>query len=256
MNISDSYLTDDIYADMHAICHPVLKKSGMTFFDFGRMYDDGSCVLLSNRKDVTSYLFTTQSPIFAPIPASLLRKKFYYLIPENGPYQKIMHDVRSYYNIGYGIDLFECGSGYVDVCCFASTADNEQIVNYYLNNIDVLENFRSYFKYAADDIIKKAINQTIMLPEHMRLNFDSRSYIEKKYTPEYQRFGLQASALSLTMRELQIARLLVRGKTAKEIAAVIDRSHRTVEHHIEKIKNKTGSTTRSELIQYIIDADC
>jgi DNA-binding CsgD family transcriptional regulator len=43
------------------------------------------------------------------------------------------------------------------------------------------------------------------------------------------------------------------GKTAKEIADIIGRSKRTVEHHLEKIKLKTGSSSKSELIEKIID---
>ena len=54
--------------------------------------------------------------------------------------------------------------------------------------------------------------------------------------------------LFLSKRETQCATLLIRGKTAKEIAKIMNLSFRTVEHRIEHMKNKFGVTTRSELI--------
>jgi DNA-binding CsgD family transcriptional regulator len=53
----------------------------------------------------------------------------------------------------------------------------------------------------------------------------------------------------LTDREKQILTLLVRGKTAKEIAFIINRSKRTVEHHLENVKRKMGVASKSELIE-------
>jgi DNA-binding NarL/FixJ family response regulator len=79
-----------------------------------------------------------------------------------------------------------------------------------------------------------------MLPQHMRLNFCSNSYKKD-------------DATSYTEKELQVARLLVRGKTAREIAGMLHRSPRTIEHHIEALKNKTGALSRSELIEIIIE---
>ena len=41
---------------------------------------------------------------------------------------------------------------------------------------------------------------------------------------------------------------MIRGKTAKEIAVILNLSPRTIEHHIENIKIKTNSDSKSELI--------
>lgn len=57
----------------------------------------------------------------------------------------------------------------------------------------------------------------------------------------------------LTPRESEIISHLIRGKTAKEIAAAINLSHRTVEHYLEDIRFKTQTSSRSELIEMFID---
>lgn len=53
---------------------------------------------------------------------------------------------------------------------------------------------------------------------------------------------------SLSARELEVARLVLEGKTYAEIGAAIFISPRTAEHHIARIRRRLGVTTRSELI--------
>lgn len=65
--------------------------------------------------------------------------------------------------------------------------------------------------------------------------------------------GLLIDDVYFDERDQQIIYLTVRGKTAKSIARLIGISHRTVEHRIEKIKLKLSVSTRSELIDKVID---
>ena len=57
----------------------------------------------------------------------------------------------------------------------------------------------------------------------------------------------------LTKRENTCLFYMVRGKTAKEIAGLLFISKRTVEKHIEHIKNKFNCTTKSQLIEKVIE---
>lgn len=65
--------------------------------------------------------------------------------------------------------------------------------------------------------------------------------------------GLPCGDTYFTQCEKVILLQLIRGKTARSIAHMIDRSQRTVESHIENMKSKTGSSTKSELIEKIVD---
>jgi DNA-binding CsgD family transcriptional regulator len=58
--------------------------------------------------------------------------------------------------------------------------------------------------------------------------------------------GVTASALS--DRELDVARLVVDGLTYKEIGGQLYISPKTVEHHVAKIRQKLGATTRAEML--------
>ncbi len=52
----------------------------------------------------------------------------------------------------------------------------------------------------------------------------------------------------LSERELEVARLVVQGRTYAEIGATIFISPRTAEHHIAHIRRRLGATSRSDLI--------
>jgi len=55
--------------------------------------------------------------------------------------------------------------------------------------------------------------------------------------------------VKLTQRENEVLTLLLKGHTAKSIAMILTLSHRTVEHHIEKIRLKANCASKLELIQ-------
>ena len=55
------------------------------------------------------------------------------------------------------------------------------------------------------------------------------------------------------LRQKECLQYLVRGKTAKEIADILGLSKRTIENYIDTIKVKFNVSTRSELIDLIID---
>lgn len=64
---------------------------------------------------------------------------------------------------------------------------------------------------------------------------------------------VQLDNIYLSNREIEVLSHLVRGRTAKEISEHLGISRRTVEHHIEHIKEKSRCRTRSELVDKFYD---
>jgi DNA-binding NarL/FixJ family response regulator len=58
--------------------------------------------------------------------------------------------------------------------------------------------------------------------------------------------------IELTHRQREVLQLIAEGKSAKEIAAVLDISPRTVETHKYKIMDELGAKTTAELVQHAI----
>lgn len=59
-------------------------------------------------------------------------------------------------------------------------------------------------------------------------------------------------SVSLTAREQEIARYIVNGHTSKEIANILNISHRTVEAHRAQVMKKVGAKNAADLVSQII----
>jgi DNA-binding CsgD family transcriptional regulator len=57
----------------------------------------------------------------------------------------------------------------------------------------------------------------------------------------------------LSERELEVARLVLAGRTYREIGAQLYISPKTVEHHVARIRTKLGATTRAEFVAALRD---
>lgn len=68
--------------------------------------------------------------------------------------------------------------------------------------------------------------------------------------------GFQLKNIYFTQRETQVIKHIMMGKTAKGIAKTLSISPRTVETHIENIKNKFGVSTKADLIEKIYLSFC
>jgi DNA-binding CsgD family transcriptional regulator len=55
----------------------------------------------------------------------------------------------------------------------------------------------------------------------------------------------------LSEREREVAALLVDGKTYKEIGEQLFISAKTVEHHVARMRQRLGSTSRGELFAHL-----
>lgn len=64
--------------------------------------------------------------------------------------------------------------------------------------------------------------------------------------------GTQIGSVYLSKRASEILQLLIQGKTAKEIAIILNLSYRTIEYYIANLKRKLGVNTKSQLIEKVL----
>jgi DNA-binding CsgD family transcriptional regulator len=62
-----------------------------------------------------------------------------------------------------------------------------------------------------------------------------------------------APASGLSEREIEVAQLVVAGRTHREIGSQLFLSPKTVEHHVARIRTKLGATTRAEFLAALRD---
>jgi DNA-binding NarL/FixJ family response regulator len=104
---------------------------------------------------------------------------------------------------------------------------------------------------AAGYVLKHAAPQELLLA--LQVAAQGGIYISREMAAEV--LGAQGHraerdpASGLTPRQREIVRLLVDGRSAKEIAKLLDISHRTVEYHKYQAMETLGVTSNAELIQ-------
>ena len=59
--------------------------------------------------------------------------------------------------------------------------------------------------------------------------------------------------LDVTARQLEILAWVEQGKSATDIGSILGISHRTVEHHLEKVCNNLGVRTRFQAVLKVRD---
>lgn len=87
-------------------------------------------------------------------------------------------------------------------------------------------------------------------PWHKADVFHILSQLDNKLDLGIQNYtlGYHHNKFKLTKRECECVFLLIRGKTAKEIAGLLSLSKRTVESYVENIKNKMNCQNKVEIL--------
>lgn len=83
----------------------------------------------------------------------------------------------------------------------------------------------------------------------MLLLWNHTLYNDKPTQFSFEIGAFTGSHMKLTEREDQCLFFTLRGKTSKEIAKILNISYKTAERHIENLKNKTQTKTKSQLIE-------
>jgi hypothetical protein len=224
------------------ICEP-LKKININYFSYAKRYNDATYVYLTNMPSWQKYYFD----------------KRYYLVGEfDDPHKKyptgsflwaglsqheIYNVLRNKFDIAHGITIIK---NYQD-CCeffhFGSTIDNYRIVNFYLNNFEILKRFMLYFKDKAWEIITAIANCRIKIPDRETTvnnnNFTSEinNYLQFTKIERYY-VSNERSDVYLTRREMESLKWYSMGKTAEEIGLILKLSKRTIESYLASAKNK------------------
>jgi DNA-binding NarL/FixJ family response regulator len=71
---------------------------------------------------------------------------------------------------------------------------------------------------------------------------------------EYRRLATAPAGPQLTERETEVLRLVAKGLTAKQVAARLVLSHRTVQNHVQNAMGKLRVRNRAGLVRYAIEA--
>lgn len=247
------------------ICHDPLSSIGITYFNYIKIYNDGSRELLTNNAPWIDHFYAySLYKTAGVVDIEYLLPKGYFLWSELKTDDLAYSQGRESFNIDNGISFVAKTKSYTTLYIFASTRNNEVINNFYVRNIDLFKRFILYFNDKGYSLLKKASENRIYLPEQQYINNKmNRIDLGLKMRQEFfnktniERFFIlnQEGNLYLTKREAECIAYMIDGATAKQTAKFLGISFRTVESHFHQVKAKLQCATKDELIKFLIEAN-
>jgi DNA-binding CsgD family transcriptional regulator len=164
-------------------------------------------------------------------------------------------------NYWHGLTQAKINEDNIECSSFLGYKDNHQLGNIYIKHHNILEKVSNHFKEDFKDIIDQS--------EQYKATFENgynfelpKNKIETIFNPEefLQAVGIYNNIIKineknihLSQRELQCLKLISAGLSIKDTAKELLLSPRTVETNLNRIKDKTGVSYKSELIKIYSD---
>lgn len=144
---------------------------------------------------------------------------------------------------------------------FASHSHDKQINQVYLANVDLLQLFISHFRETVQQSksLKKVHDFTFDLSDQQSKNFEDETLVYDREDfirtlgTNKKIVRLRFDDVLLSKQQSEIVRLVVQGKTIKEMANILKLSERTVAHYFDHVKMRLNVSTKSELIAKAIE---
>ncbi len=243
-----------IFTGARDLCQPFFNETGLNSFSYSRLFMDGT------RSEVWSdaeafehtfhkarYIVGAYTPQYFGVRErySILDKKVETYPPHlRNRYRMQLADQREYFDYDHCFAILNQDKDFCEYFIFYAPRSNVMALNFYLNNFDRLENFSRYFLQAADNLIEQADQHRIHSAVHPTPDAAPVESAARRALPDEKR--------AFTPREDDVARLLITGATAKEIGNTLGISHRTVESHLEHMKQKLGCMKKSMLVKTLL----
>lgn len=259
-----------------SVNYPLRKNFNIYLFTYRRLYLDGNLFQITSNKEwinksLTKGLFISKE--IEPKVSQTIESKsknFLWSGNQGDPLYQALFE----FNIWNGITFYEFKEDFIEIFAFATEKENLQAANFYLNNMDLLKHFRTFFKdqlkhiFFTEDIKSLSIN----VGNHFQLPHPDEQFIKKNMnfleSTQPSRYALTTSTreISLTTREAEVLFQITQGKRAKEIANSLpclcatkngctNISSRTVEAYWERIKDKFSHLPRDKIIEIFVKSD-
>ena len=239
-------------------CKPLNDYFSISLLTYFRAYhNDASYILLSNNKNITQkYCSTVNHEVLYSKNYLNVKSKYKLILWPINPSNFGSH---IYFSEGYwhGLTIIQQDGDNFECFCFLSNKDNHRISDFFIKHHGVLEKFLEHFKTTfTDNIINESTSYKakykdgcdFYLPEHEAINTsDTYKFIQTTGIDKGV-INLEGKFIYLTSREKQCLELIDKGFSLKGIGNKLLLSPRTIEVHLNNIKNKTGYHRRNDLI--------
>lgn len=247
-------------ADVAEICQPLRQHFDITSFVYQKNFNDGSDIRLTNQPAWLEHFINQDYYKISGFEKSPEHYQSGHVIWAHLTHHQLILENARQFNIDHGMTLINKTEDGCEFVFFGTTPDNDHLVNFYLNNIYLLQRFLIYFKEKAAPILSQLSNQRIYIPNKYN-DVVSHEYGIPNLSDDFKEQFIRSTKISkyllddttLSSRELDCVRLLMQGKTAKEIGKQLFISPRTVDTHLIHLKEKLKCRTKSQLMSKLAE---
>lgn len=237
--------------DVKKFCEPIFEILDLKYFSYGKFYNNGNCILLSTNKNVFLNHFDKKYQLTVPPSKETESKKeVLNLIPIDHSLEKIIEDEHSNFDHGSMIDYIKKSENYYEMFCFVAKKEAKDPEHKFLNHTNIIKSFSKNMMESFKVDLKSENENYIKLPDKMV----SKISTNRKGGDGHPIFHKE-NIFYLTKRQLFCMALIGQGKTTKEIGKILTISSKTVEFHLNVIKNKIGLFRKSDLQKISIKND-
>jgi len=245
------------------ICAPLKKHFGVTSFVYQKNDFQEYEIRLSNQPEWLEHFYSEKLYEFSQFdtkPDNFQSGSA--LWSEFKTHQPILERAHEF-NIANGITLTHRVPDGVEFYFLGTTPQNIHAPTLFMSNMDLLERFIVYFHDKASALINEAEKHKIKLnktysrsidPSEIATIFSKNAHIDKEAFIEetlIKHYIVDQNTI-LSQRELDCIQALLQGKTTKEMGEILFISPRTVETHLNAVKEKLCCRTRSELTEKLL----
>ena|SRR3990167_1882846 len=247
--------------NMHALAVPLFCNTKITNFSYLRFNKNGSVLNLTTEERWIQFRFEQG------IKYKILFKDHLTNTNHNTPYtyfwpkntEDTLLSALRQYNIWNGCNIYISSSSSIEVFSFASSVENDNMENFYVNNLNLLRNFIIFFKEQLSCTMQGTNDRKNMILTDLKLPVSSSTdgigltiYNDLHDLIRPKRIYITED-FYLTNKELECCAYLIRGDNIKSIAQKVKPklSPRTVETHINNAKLRANCSTKAKLIDLI-----
>jgi DNA-binding CsgD family transcriptional regulator len=265
MQLDPDHLYFDLSKQVKQLFKPLFRYTPLNHFDYQRQYYDGTTLLLFGKspKFVTQYfeneLYPTLSEVLHVRSRYILLASEVELPEELDPLSKYRKNIQlaQEAEIQHRLCIVQHYPHYCEIFCFGSHQPLAKMLDFYMNNKELLEKFIIYFKESARSLIKLGeankvkMNNFIDISGETVLSRPQANYNELLKALELKKYHIlrPTGLVKLTRRELECLALTTQRFSAKEVAKSLKLSPRTVEEYLNNLKIKLGCQGKYDLIE-------
>ncbi|MBY0462322.1 MAG: helix-turn-helix transcriptional regulator [Alphaproteobacteria bacterium] len=248
-NLEHNHPTLQLKDQIENVCQSFLDSHNLSYFQFLRCYDDGSFSLLINKTEAFLYFLENDFPILSSFQEEHTRYASYtFTWDEELPFLPVQI-VKEKFDMHHGITLVKRQKNFYDMVGFAMKSTRSNPMSYYFNHLKTMENFGDDFLRKNSKQVKIVENKKILPPIHMQDKNHKKMCLPNK-SSKCQVKGFNGPTY-LTHQEIFCLQLLNEGKSYKQIAEHLSISSRTVETYFNRIKDRTGSSSSTDLTKLL-----